>query len=163
MEEVAQQIECTVEARSAADSISAFPTKICTKCGKEALETEFRWRNKSDGKRHSFCKECNKKKDRAFYAGSATRRKKLRTRQKERYKKKKTWYQDLRNKLKCSICGYNKCSYAIEFHHRDPSKKEYAVSDLVKRDYSIERIIKEMEKCDVLCANCHREAHFMPQ
>jgi protein-arginine kinase activator protein McsA len=133
---------------------------ICSKCDEDKAPTEFRWRNKALGKRHGFCKTCAKKKDRRHYLSSGTRRKKIRQRQKERLAKKKIWYEELRSELKCVRCGYNKCIQALEFHHRDPNEKEAAISDIVKKDYSKERALEEMSKCDVLCANCHREEHF---
>ena len=58
---------------------------------------------------------------------------------------------------KCKSCGYNKCAAALEFHHRDPSQKDISVAFL--RDHSWEKAKKELEKCVLLCANCHREEH----
>ena len=58
---------------------------------------------------------------------------------------------------KCSICGYNKCSRALEFHHINPDEKDNTISNLY--NYSWEKIKKELDKCILLCANCHRELH----
>lgn len=60
---------------------------------------------------------------------------------------------------KCSICGYDKCWSAIEFHHVNPEEKEVTISNLVLRKMTIERQ-QEVKKCIVLCANCHRELHY---
>ena len=59
---------------------------------------------------------------------------------------------------KCIICGYNKCQRALNFHHIDPSKKEF---DLSSRGLtrSWEKIKNEIEKCVLVCANCHAEIH----
>jgi hypothetical protein len=57
---------------------------------------------------------------------------------------------------KCEICGYNKNISALEFHHLDPSKKEFG---LTANTNSIERQKEEADKCILLCANCHREIH----
>ncbi|MEN9558487.1 MAG: hypothetical protein RL141_856 [Candidatus Parcubacteria bacterium] len=58
----------------------------------------------------------------------------------------------------CALCGYNKCSQALEFHHLDPSKKDFSVSaDGSTRSW--ERIKNEIAKCALICANCHREVH----
>lgn len=59
---------------------------------------------------------------------------------------------------KCIKCGYNKYREVLEFHHRDPTQKEFGVGQngLCR---SWERVKKETEKCDLLCANCHRELH----
>jgi len=58
----------------------------------------------------------------------------------------------------CEICGYNRCPEALEFHHLDLSEKEFGISD---KGYtrSWERIKAELDKCLLLCANCHREVH----
>ena len=59
---------------------------------------------------------------------------------------------------KCQVCGYNKYVGALDFHHIDESTKEF---DLSTRGLtrSWERIKKELEKCVLVCANCHREIH----
>lgn len=66
----------------------------------------------------------------------------------------------LKKELGCSICGYNKCMAAIDFHHTDPTKKEYEISSMIRSNMSIFAIKKELKKCIVLCANCHRELHY---
>ena len=60
-------------------------------------------------------------------------------------------------KYECEICGYNKCKAAIEFHHRDKSKKDFEIGQ--KRNCSEARLFAELEKCMIVCANCHREIH----
>lgn len=59
---------------------------------------------------------------------------------------------------KCMMCGYNKCQRALSFHHVNPKNKEF---DLSSRGLtrSWERIKKEIDKCVLLCANCHMEIH----
>jgi len=63
---------------------------------------------------------------------------------------------------KCQICGYDKCLMALEFHHVDPREKDFTIS---KRMTSFEAIRRELDKCALVCANCHREVHdgFHPQ
>lgn len=58
---------------------------------------------------------------------------------------------------KCSKCGYNKCLNALDFHHLDPLKKDIAPAKVLSRSW--DNILKEINKCIVLCANCHRELH----
>lgn len=59
---------------------------------------------------------------------------------------------------KCEHCGYNRCIAAMDFHHKNPKEKEFGLSQrgLTK---SLEVLKKEADKCLLLCANCHREAH----
>lgn len=63
-----------------------------------------------------------------------------------------------RKKCGCSICGYSKCMAALEFHHVNPSEKSFAISK-AHSGYSLEEILKELEKCILVCANCHAEIH----
>jgi len=59
---------------------------------------------------------------------------------------------------KCQIesCGYDKCVEALEFHHLDPDKKDFGIGGKTK---SIEKLKAEVDKCIMVCANCHREIH----
>ncbi len=58
----------------------------------------------------------------------------------------------------CQLCGYRRCIGALEFHHPDPNKKDFGVSmDGLTRSW--ERVRNEIEKCVLICANCHREIH----
>lgn len=58
----------------------------------------------------------------------------------------------------CQVCGYGKCTQALEFHHLDPTKKDFGISASgYTRSWT--RVRKELDKCLVLCANCHRELH----
>ena len=59
---------------------------------------------------------------------------------------------------KCFRCGYSKYTEVLEFHHRDPSQKKFNIS-LKGHCRSWERVKEEIEKCDLLCVNCHRELH----
>lgn len=59
---------------------------------------------------------------------------------------------------KCMICGYCKCLEALEFHHEDSTQKDFGVSqDGLTRSW--ERVKEELDKCIMICANCHRELH----
>lgn len=59
---------------------------------------------------------------------------------------------------KCEICGYNKCINALEFHHLDPSEKDFGIVN--GNAIAFEKVKKEVDKCILVCANCHREIHF---
>lgn len=55
----------------------------------------------------------------------------------------------------CRICGYNRSSVGFDFHHLDPSQKDFNISART----SWKAIVSELEKCVLLCACCHREVH----
>lgn len=57
---------------------------------------------------------------------------------------------------KCQVCGYKRCHGALDLHHNDPATKEFAIGD---KGYtrSWEKVKKELDKCVLVCANCHRE------
>jgi len=59
---------------------------------------------------------------------------------------------------KCVYCGYDRCSAALDFHHLDEKSKSFGLSQRgLTRSW--ERTRKELEKCILVCANCHREIH----
>lgn len=58
----------------------------------------------------------------------------------------------------CFRCGYGKSPNALQFHHRDPSNKKFTLNMGVT--LSLERVVEELAKCELICANCHAELHF---
>lgn len=58
---------------------------------------------------------------------------------------------------KCEICGYNKCMRALSFHHLNPSEKDFTVSGKHCRKW--QAVKQELDKCQLLCMNCHAEVH----
>lgn len=115
-------------------------TKICTKCGKELPITEFY--SRGGGKYRSECKECHKN-----YV-------------KQQYNNKKDFLQEYKSSIGCKKCG-EKRGCCLDFHHIDPSIKDETVARMVSNKSNINDIMKETEKCIVLCANCHREFHYL--
>lgn len=59
----------------------------------------------------------------------------------------------------CIRCGEDHPA-CLEFHHRDPNEKEFSLRDVHTQKFSVGRIQKEIDKCDVLCANCYRKEHW---
>lgn len=59
---------------------------------------------------------------------------------------------------KCSICGYDKYIGALEFHHLNPNEKDFGIG---QKGFtrSWEKVKEELDKCILVCANCHREIH----
>lgn len=77
----------------------------------------------------------------------------------ERKKRIRDWFLEYRKSLKCVVCGEDHPA-CLDFHHNDPSIKEKGVTEMVWRSWSKSRIIREIEKCTVMCSNCHRKFHY---
>ena len=57
---------------------------------------------------------------------------------------------------KCQSCGYNRCNAALDFHHINSMTKSFNISG---RSISFDKLRVELDKCVMVCANCHREIH----
>jgi hypothetical protein len=64
----------------------------------------------------------------------------------------------LKLEVGCKLCGYNKCPGAMDFHHRDRKTKSFNIAS----SYYLGRkkVLEEIEKCDILCRNCHAELEY---
>lgn len=130
--------------------------KPCMKCG----ETFSRYVYIDGGKRNlhgrKYCLECL-----PFKSGRLKSENALAERRAKQYTYKRNRVEDHQEKaltLKggcCCICGYSKASWALDFHHVNPKLKTMAIA----RNWGAawERLEKELEKCILVCRNCHRE------
>lgn len=107
------------------------------------------------------------------YSKLKSRKEKLETR-KEWYKKNKSksigwvkkrenrikkWWKNYKSSLSCEKCSEEHIS-CIDFHHINPEEKEINLGNAIGSGWSKERILKEVSKCVVVCANCHRKLHY---
>ncbi|AGR89469.1 HNH endonuclease [Pseudomonas phage PAK_P4] len=114
--------------------------KQCTQCKVEKPTTEFYFKGrKADGRLHSECKKC------------------FNNRMMKRYEQRAKVIVDMKGGS-CYLCGYDKCVAALEFHHMDPSQKDFEISK--RWSMKDERIKAEIDKCVLLCSNCHAEVHY---
>ena len=77
----------------------------------------------------------------------------------QRRKRMRERFQELKRTLSCNRCVENHPA-CLQFHHRDSSRKEFTISTIRGGDVSAERVLAEMEKCEVVCANCHLKIHW---
>jgi transcription elongation factor Elf1 len=77
----------------------------------------------------------------------------------DRRRRMREWYEQLKRELACVRCG-ERHPACIEFHHREPTQKEFDISAARRGEYSMERLLAEIAKCDALCANCHLKLHW---
>jgi len=130
--------------------------KKCTKCKKDKDFSQFNFKNKSLGITSSECKECSRllvknhyNRNKEYYLNKA----KLRN----SHLKQKILdyvYQYL-SKNHCKDCGESDIT-VLEFDHSNKFPKIESVSYLIKNKYPLDKVIDEISKCDVRCANCHR-------
>lgn len=114
-------------------------TFCCSKCKIIKSITDF-YPRKNRTNPYSYCRSC------AVAIASA---------QTQRFKLKCLEYKG----NSCSRCGYNKYIGALEFHHIDPTQKDFGIGRVNLRQFS-DTIKRELDKCVVLCSNCHKEVHF---
>lgn len=77
--------------------------------------------------------------------------------------KRRDWLKEYKSKLKCERCGYNKCVGALSFHHRNPEEKFTSPNNMIGIGFGKKKILREIEKCQILCLNCHSELHYNEQ
>ena len=107
--------------------------KHCYKCNLDKIDTEFY------SGTNRYCKKCTRD---------------YRNSQRRSHKQEAVDYKG----GKCSICGYNKSLRALEFHHIDPKEKDFSIS--ADKSYIPFKDIKdELDKCILVCSNCHAEIH----
>jgi hypothetical protein len=110
--------------------------KLCAACHEWKLISDDFY-TRADGSPHSYCKACVKE-------------------QSIQYRRD---IKDLCIDYKgghCALCSYHNCRAALEFHHLDPAKKDICIA---RCRTSFENMKSELDKCLLLCSNCHREVH----
>jgi hypothetical protein len=130
--------------------------KKCNDCEIEKEESNFNWRNKSKGKLSNICKACTKIKRDIWRSNN---RKKYISQIKRRRDK---WLKELQDRVAdylsnnpCVDCNFSDIR-ALDFDHIDPSTKKIEISKAIYRGWSWKKMINEINKCEVRCANCHR-------
>lgn len=111
--------------------------RICPICNKEFEITDYKQNSRK------YCFECSP--DRTSQGINTLRR----AMRKEAVK---------RLGGKCARCGYDKCYWALDFHHKNPTEKTIAFGRHKMKKW--EDYWGEAQKCELLCANCHRELHY---
>lgn len=94
---------------------------------------------------------------RKWYKNNST---KAKAKVRERQKDLALWLKNYKSSgLSCRECGESHPA-TLDFHHRDASQKVSSIRTMITNGYSRERVLAEIEKCDVLCSNCHRKIHW---
>lgn len=130
--------------------------KKCTKCGEIKPLTEFYKRKGAKDGHQYACKVCHLKNSKELYLNNKD---KYNKRIYERRRRHSLIVIGIKDESKCSKCPEDHVS-CLEFHHRDPSKKEHSISNMLAQGRSLDKILEEIEKCEVLCSNCHKKLHY---
>lgn len=131
-------------------------SKRCSKCLRLLDESEFNWKFK-DVKLQYHCKECSRKYIREHYRNNTEYYiDKARRRNIEVKEKSLKYIGMYLSTHPCVDCGEADV-LVLEFDHRFRSEKYGDISHLIKSRGSFRRIVAEISKCDVRCANCHRK------
>lgn len=152
--------------------------KQCSRCKLVKEDAEFSKDPRMSCGLKSACKECHRIGDKAKYqkAKAAGKIKLYKEKNADKISSYNIQYQRIyrssgkkqERKLlmcmykggKCTHCGFDataKTIAAFDFHHINPSEKEYTPSDMVMMKWG--RIVSELDKCTLLCSNCHRIHH----
>ena len=131
--------------------------KVCSRCKEEKSLTEFnKNKSKKDGLQY-YCKVCqglmtqeHYRKNKQSYVDNSLKQKQLLA----------EWFKGYKKTLKCSMCSVDK-HYMLDFHHQDPEFKKFTVSQMIRSCGSKKRILEEIDKCIVVCKNCHSEIHYL--
>lgn len=129
--------------------------KVCSTCKINKDISSFHKNPKKKDGVQSKCKDCCSLYHREHYLKN--KQKYVNNASIRRMDTKKV-YSELKSKLKCVKCGENHPA-CLDFHHTDPTTKEYSIARMAGEGRSMVSIKKEMDKCIVLCANCHRKIH----
>ncbi len=112
--------------------------KKCSRCKQEKYLSDFYNRRNGVGN-YVYCKVCSNEES------------------KERARQFKVKCVDYKGG-KCEKCGYNKYIGALDFHHLDPNEKDFGIGTVRSHAFD-DKIKKELDKCILVCSNCHREIH----
>ena len=120
--------------------------KLCSHCKIEKSISEFnKNKSKKDGLQHN-CVHCQNKYTKRHYRKNKKQYTNRNTKQK---KNTKEFLSELKKKKGCFRCGFDD-PRALQFHHRDSKEKEFSIGSVRARSFSKERLLKEIEKCEVL-------------
>ena len=138
-------------------SVKRDSIKVCTKCliPKQASEFYVRKAAPRAGQLFSLCKMCFKKRGREYYrtlTDSQSKQWKANTEHRKAFTLALVLIAKDRPCLDCGV-KYEPCQ--MDFDHRDPSTKIDSVASLTG-DGGMTKILLEIAKCDLVCANCHR-------
>ena len=130
----------------------------CSMCGELKPPEDFAWRLKAKGRRDSFCRPCRVVYSRKYYLANKQRYAARTAKAKRRIALERTRYLlDYFKSHPCADCGATD-PIVLEFDHVDPSTKAFNIGTKLAT-HAWASVLAEIDKCEVVCANCHRRRH----
>ena len=134
-------------------------TKKCSSCQQEKSHSSFSFKNKSLKKLHSRCKECQSIAHQKHYQSNKGQYIKRSSKSNKLYRSRnKKFINEYKSSMGCQFCNENHPA-CLDFHHISPTEKTANISRIANCSKSIESIQNEIDKCILVCANCHRKIH----
>lgn len=128
--------------------------KICVLCKASKSLEDFNKKQSSEDGKQNICRDCNKKKSKDYYSKNKEKHKKVIYKRRRKHVIALQQYTyDFLKMHGCAICGEND-PCCLDFDHL--KNKNMLISKLISSGYSFSNLKKEIDKCQILCANCHR-------
>lgn len=122
--------------------------KKCTRCKEYKHESQFGFRL---GKKQVACKQCINDAQKKQYSRNKIY---YLDRNRDRRAANRKWYQELKSNTPCAKCGVKYPYYVMDYDHKDPTNKKHCIAHMM--GHSKKALQNEINKCELLCANCHR-------
>ncbi len=131
--------------------------KHCTKCNTLKSFDEFAKNKKKKDGYQTSCKSCTAEYKKTYYSEN---RESIIKKAATHKRGMRDWLFEYKSKLSCEECGIKVHPIALDFHHIDGKDKEDNIAVMMRSSLGKDKILKEIEKCVPVCANCHRILHY---
>lgn len=118
--------------------------KVCNKCGSNDLSRP----------NAPYCRKCRKEIDRNYYLNNKKLVRQKRKADRDRFV---AWLNSLKDNKPCTDCGNIFRWWVLQWDHLPQYKKDFNISEVRSKQYSKDKVLKEVAKCELVCANCHSD------
>ena len=126
--------------------------KKCPKCNEEKALIDFAKNSFREDGLQRICRACVKKQDAELFKKNKNN---IVARNKKYADKTIKWFKEYKQTLSCEACDESR-EWVLDFHHKNPNEKDFQISG---KSISWDKIKNELEKCILVCSNCHQEIH----
>lgn len=137
--------------------------KRCSKCRQEKSLKGFYLRKTGykAGQYYNHCITCLKERGRKYYHKNRERQLLLANKRRREYRKERRDFINKQKDKPCADCGKKYPHYVMDFDHRNGVIKSGNIAHLLNQNFwTYEKLVEEIKKCDIVCANCHRIRTF---